>query len=119
MPVDPRGQHQAGLERFVRQGAQHGGFGGEVVAHGSGAVGDPAGAVGIVERVVERGEVLVELRERRNEWDEVGAAEAAALALDPALLMGAFDAGAAVEGIEPVVGAGTPPTGSILTVAAE
>src|SRR4051794_35082388 len=91
--------------------------GNEVVADTAGAVGDPAGVVG----VVERRQPGVELCDRGDlrDGDEMGAAEPAALALHPALLVGALDARAAVERVEAVVGAELHPAVGLLAVAAE
>lgn len=51
---------------------------------------------------VDRGDLLVELLQRCDvgNRDQVRTAEASALVLDPALLVGAFLAGDAVEGVE-------------------
>ncbi|ROV64561.1 MULTISPECIES: hypothetical protein [Streptomyces] len=48
-------------------------------------------------------DLLVQFRERVDlgDRDQVRAAEPSALVLDAALLMGALDAGPAVEGVEP------------------
>ena len=107
--VDPRRQRQPGLEHLGRQRPQQVGLEGEVLTDADGAVADPAVVIG----QVVADQQFVELGHRRDyrDRDQVVAAEPAALALHPALLMGALDTGVAVERVEPVDGTGTRPSG--------
>lgn len=99
--VDPRSGEPARLERLLRQRRQQRLLGREVLADGSGPGPDSAGVVLLVPPVDHR----VELGERVDfrDRDEVVAAEPADLALDSALLVGAADAGLAVERFQAVV----------------
>ena len=102
VPVDPGAQADPGLERLGRQRPQQDLFGGEVVPDQGGALPDAA----VIILRVAPGEVGVQLSQGLDlgHGDGVVAAEPASLALDPALLVGPFDTGPAVEHVEAVVG---------------
>jgi hypothetical protein len=102
--VDPMGQQHPGrVERLSRQRQQVGLLCLKVLTHGAAAMTDPADVIGGVGGL----KVLVELTDRgdHQDGDQVLAAEPATLALDPALLVGALDAGLAEERVEPIVAA--------------
>ncbi|MCT2544071.1 hypothetical protein N0O83_14690 [Streptomyces atratus] len=96
--VDSRGEQPAGLERLLRQRHQQRLFEREVLGDGPGPGANPAGVVLPVPLL----DHLVQLGERGDlgDRDEVVAAEVADLPLDAALLVGAFDAWAAVEALD-------------------
>ncbi|MEV5204630.1 hypothetical protein [Streptomyces sp. NPDC053720] len=96
--VDPRCGESARLERLLRQGRQQWLLSREVLADGGGTGPDAAGVV-LLAPPVDHG---VELGKRVDfgDRDQVVAAEPADLALDSALLVGAADAGLAVEGFQ-------------------
>lgn len=108
--VDSWCRQPACLERFFRQRRQERLLGREVLTDRVRAGADPAGVILLVPPV----DHLVEFGEGGHfgDGDQVVAAEPADLALDSALLMGAADAGLAVERIQAVVGAeGSPAFG--------
>ncbi|WP_329537374.1 hypothetical protein OG568_54090 (plasmid) [Streptomyces sp. NBC_01450] len=96
--VDLRCQRDAALEFLERQRRQLVGLGDEVEADG----GQPARQDPCVLGCVDRGDLLVQFAQRGNvgDQDEVRAPEASALVFDTTLLVGAFLAGDAVEGVE-------------------
>lgn len=117
VPVDSRGQRGPGLERLTRQRPQQRCLEREVGGDTDRAALQTAVVVGRVggrDQGVELGD-----RVHPGHRDQVVAAEPAALDLDPALLVGALLARAAVEGVEPVVGPEGDPLAGLHPSAAE
>ncbi|MER6789253.1 hypothetical protein ABT330_32325 [Streptomyces sp. NPDC000658] len=96
--VDPRGEQPPGLERLLWQRHQQWSFEREVLGDGPGPGADPSGIVlpvPLLDHLVQLGE-----RGHLGNGDELVAPEVADLALDAALLVGAFDARTAVEALD-------------------
>ena len=102
MSIDPRVQRQARLEHLRRQRLQHVPLDDEHVADRAHLTVDPPVVIGAVSTRQPR----VQLGQRRHlrHRNQVVAAEPAALAFHPTLLVRTVDAGHAVERVEPVMG---------------